>query len=707
MRTIGVRLLFAFICVIFFLIVEGVYAYYNAQRQASIQREALLQEIGFQKIKDRVQGLRLLVFEFLGTLDPYRMDDLKKRIEEELEIYTRLLAEAGVEPGQVNKSRDTYYRIAELHYQFSSNTARSLLNTRSNKQHNLIIKEIETKIEATRAAAVSRVDSEHQYSVLITLVLLGAALATSIGWAVVLGLSLTDRKKAEESLRQSEEDLRTTLLSIGDAVIATDSRGVIKRINPVAELLTGWSSAEAVGSLLGDVFKVVSATTGEELEDPLSEVLGRRGLGTVSDDTVLIARDGLRRRIADSAAPIVGKDGEMRGVVIVFRDVTELRRLEEKLQHAQKMETVGQLAGGIAHDFNNLLAGIMGFVDLLNLQLAHDSAVTRYIEGIRQAALRAAQLVQRLLAYSRKAGVANVSVEMKSLVQSVIDMIQTTVDKKIEIQNFFGCESCYVQGDPSQLQSAVLNLAINARDAMPDGGSMTFAVSEWNVGPEGFYVGQDELPPGRYLRVVVTDTGVGIPKHLQQKIFEPFFTTKEVGQGSGLGLAAVYGTAKQHGGAVSVVSEEGKGTSASIYLPLAEECVKIDAPEQAALVQGEGCILIVDDEEMIRDIGKALLAKLGFEVLLAEDGEAAISLYREKQERVKIVILDVVMPKLSGLETFRMLKAINPNVRVIVSSGFGPDQRIASILNEGAKGFLQKPFSIKDLSTMIAEAFSS
>jgi PAS domain S-box-containing protein len=391
---------------------------------------------------------------------------------------------------------------------------------------------------------------------------------------------ITARKSAEDALANSEENLRITLESIGDAVIATDAQGLITRMNRVAETLTAWEEEEALGHPLLEVFRIVNARSRRPQEDPVTKVLETGAIVGLANHTVLLARDGVERQIADSGAPIRSREGEIVGVVLVFRDVTEQYELEAQLRHSQKMESVGQLAGGVAHDFNNMLVGIQGAAELLSLDLPPDAPQAEFVGMILEASGQAADLIEN---------------------------------------------------------------------------------------------------------------------------FEPFFTTKAVGKGTGLGLAAVYGTVTRHGGVVNVLSEVGVGTMFKVYLPVQSRATQLAAPGQASVVAGGGGrVLVVDDEPIVRRVASSLVARLGGEALLAADGEEAIELYREHGPSLDLVLLDMVMPGLSGRETFSRLLELDPEVRVVFSSGFSQREHEDPGAAEGALGFLKKPYTLRELSRVLS-----
>ena len=502
---------------------------------------------------------------------------------------------------------------------------------------------------------------------------------------------VSERKRAEEALRQSEENLSITLNSIGDAVMATDVNGVVTRINPVAERLTGWSATEAIGQPLSEVFRIVNADTREPVPDPVARVMSTGQIVGLANHTVLVQRGGGEFQIADSGAPIREHRGGIVGVVLVFRDMTEQYMEEERRQQSQKMESVGRLAGGIAHDFNNLLGGILGYAELLREHAEDDETLEEYADTIYTTAARAAELTRKLLAFSRKSGKQDSRVSVDTVIEDTVQILARTVDRRIEIRADRAARRCFVLGDATQLQSAFLNLGVNARDAMPEGGTLTFATAEVSLDEEICRSHGDDVEPGDYLEISVADTGKGMDKETLSRAFEPFFTTKAPGQGTGLGLATVYGTARDHGGFINVFSEVGRGTVFKLYLPLIDEpCETSEDETDREVVQGSGTVLIVDDEPVIRSMAGAMLGGLGYETLVAEDGKQAIEIFVERHDEIDLVLLDMVMPHMNGRDAFREMRTIDPNVKAVISSGFSFGVEAEELLAEGVLGFYRE-----------------
>lgn len=521
--------------------------------------------------------------------------------------------------------------------------------------------------------------------------------------SVGMAHDVTEWKEAEAALRSNEENLRITLNSIGDAVIATDEQGQVRRMNPVAQTLTGWAEKEALGKPLPEIFQIVDAVTRKACANPVEQVLARGEIVGLAQHTLLIARDGTEYQVADSGAPIRSGDGGIVGVVLVFRDVTEQYRLENQLRQSEKLQAVGQLAGGVAHDFNNMLGGILGAAELLIKEVERESKAYRYADMISQAAGRAADLTEKLLDFSRKGKQLSTPVDIHAIIRETVSILERSIDKRIDLTCHLGASKSTVIGDPSQLQNAILNLGINARDAMLDGGSLRLSTENRVLDQTYCDSCAGEMWPGDYIMISVSDTGVGIPATMLGNIFEPFFTTKEQGKGTGLGLAAVYGSVQDHKGDIKVYSEAGKGSVFHLYLPVEDsrECRREDQagiPER----QGRGTILLVDDEEIIRAIAAPMLEEMGYTVLTAMDGEDGLRQYKQHLKTIDLVLLDMVMPRLNGTETFRAIRKINPEAKVVLSSGFARDARIEDLKAEGLLGFVKKPFRCGELADLLA-----
>jgi len=388
---------------------------------------------------------------------------------------------------------------------------------------------------------------------------------------------------------------------------------------------------------------------------------------------------------------------------------TELRESEEKQKHledqlrqSQKLEAIGQLAGGVAHDFNNLLGGIMGNAELIKMHKAIDPEICRYADRIIQASTKAADLTGQLLAFARKARVNYTRINIQARIENAIELLKHTIDRKIEIVTRFTTEPSFVLGDANMLENALLNIAINARDAMPNGGTLTFETNMVTLTKNIFPCDTEDLVPGEYIRIAITDTGTGIDKETQKRIFEPFFTTKEAGKGTGLGLAAVYGCVCQHKGQIKLESEIGIGTTFTILLPLVLPELLSEIPVDSVCVNGHGNVLVVDDEKVVGDTLGEILKSLGYSPNVFCDPLEAIDYFKINYKTISAVILDLIMPKMSGLDLFRAFKKLKPGIKVIVASGYSDNNQEKLVMQEGAMEFVEKPYKVYEMSKALS-----
>ncbi len=416
------------------------------------------------------------------------------------------------------------------------------------------------------------------------------------------------------------------------------------------------------------------------------------------------------------AYPVLDEQGNLVNVVEHLRDITEqkkameeLTKTQEQLHQTQKMEAIGQLAGGIAHDFNNQLAGILSFADLLRDKLRSDPALLEWIEYIVTGINRATDLTSQLLAFSRKGKTLSISIDVHSIIKEVSKLLEHTLDKRIELQVQLLAKSSIISGDASQLQNAILNLAINARDAMNKGGTITITTENVHLDQAFCKESLFELHEGAYLCFSIHDNGKGMNKETLERIFEPFFTTKAQGEGTGLGLAGVYGTIKNHKGAIFVQSEPDHGTEFTVYFPLCRNSEPLIKPFSAVADHPlkTGTILVIDDDTTVNLAYSIMLKSLGFRVISCENGVEALDRYKEIWQTIDLVIIDMVMPKLDGRDTYSALKSINPSVKAILMSGYSFNGEAQKIIEEGVKGFLQKPFTRNTLANKIAEVLGT
>ncbi|HOW54972.1 MAG TPA: PAS domain S-box protein [Syntrophorhabdaceae bacterium] len=514
---------------------------------------------------------------------------------------------------------------------------------------------------------------------------------------------ITRRRHAEEALADEKERLAVTLRSIGDGVIATDRSGRVVLINSVAEELTGWKQEEAEGKDLNEVFHIINEKTRERCENPVVKVLRMGTVVGLANHTVLVSRGGRELVIADSGAPIRGKDKNIVGVVLVFRDVTEKKKMDEELQKMSKLESVGILAGGIAHDFNNILAAILGNISLARLHVkVQDEKVYKRLLDAEQAILRAKDLTQQLLTFSKGGSPIKKTTSIENILKETAGFALTGSRVKCEFS--IGKDLYSVDIDEGQISQVLNNLFINAQQAMPGGGVITVGADNI-VAKQGIIEHGVFLQPGGYVRISVQDHGVGIHSNHVDKVFDPYFTTKQ--KGSGLGLATSYSIIKNHGGHITLESRLGAGTTFFIYLKAAKHGRKHvkNSKEDLMLTKMKGRVLLMDDEEMILRSSSEMLRSLGYEVECVTEGNEAIESYikaRNAGTPFDVIILDLTIPGgMGGKDTMKKLFTMDPDVKVIVSSGYSNDPIMARFHKYGFKGVIAKPYLMEELGEVI------
>ena len=636
---------------------------------------------------------------------------------------------------------------------------------------------------------------------------------------------ITDIKKKQEEVLRSEEDLRVTLSSIGDAVIATDRKGYITMMNPHACELTGWSCRNAMGLKVGMVYSVTHTITGEAMPNPVDTILAGGEKFTESKYTQLTSAGKEMIPVSHTASPILDNENRLTGVILVFRDITrenernrqlaqaefvlenspediyfldkggrfcyanqkaresfgldplsldsttvfqvipeinpdkfleeqntlmiegelhreysrqrsdgtvryidsrsffitrggdwircvfehditEKKRMETQLLQGRKMQAVGQLVGGIAHDFNNLLCGITGYSEVLSVKLKDNPPALKYANIIRRTASRASSLTGQLLSFSHNKEFNFEPIDIHKCINDTVRLLLRSIDKKILIQRKFNASKPVILGDPVQLQNAFLNLGINARDAMPSGGTIKITTDITSIRKNDRRSWAELLKPGEYLQISFQDTGVGIKPEITDKIFDPFFTTKEIGEGTGLGLAAVYGVIQKHAGDISVFSEPENGTEFRLLLPLnGEEPPAAETEEDPVFpeIKGKGTVLVVDDETVLTSLLQNFLEEQGFKVITAFDGKSGTEKYLRNKSDIVCVLLDIIMPVMDGYRAFEEMKKIDPSVKVIILSGFSGEEGPEKIKNLGAAAFIRKPYKMIELLSVMKE----
>ena len=515
-----------------------------------------------------------------------------------------------------------------------------------------------------------------------------------------IATDISERKLAETRLAEETERLAVTLRSIGDGVITTDTQGRIILINKVAEALTGWNSDEAAGRVLNEVFNIVNEVTGKPCESPAGKVLASGKIAGLSGHTVLISKNGQQRSIADSGAPIRDKDGKIIGVVLVFRDITEQLRTEQELSKVKKLESIGVLAGGIAHDFNNILTAILGNIDLSLLDSNLTDRTQKLLKEAVKASYRARDLTQQLLTFAKGGQPIKEAASLADIVKDSADFVLR--GHKVACRYLFPDDLWLVDIDKGQMSQVVQNIILNASDAMPGGGIVEVSCENISTASS---VDITLLKDGNYVKMSIRDSGVGIPANVLDKIFDPYFSTKQ--QGNGLGLAITHSIVSKHGGHISVQSTPGVGTTFTVYLRAADSsAVPFKEAEEAGLTTKKAKIMVMDDEEQVRDITQAMLVQMGHKVLLAKDGMEAVLNYKkaiDKGTPIDLIIMDLTIPGgMGGKEAVQKILAIDPAAKVIVSSGYSNDPVMANFKDYGFCSAIAKPYQLLELTEVIS-----
>ena len=507
-------------------------------------------------------------------------------------------------------------------------------------------------------------------------------------------------------LRHSKVRLTATLTSMGDAVLVTDQAGQVTFLNPVAEAMTGCSLHEAAGKTLSDVLSLKSDVTGENVEVPLKAILLDGASYQSNTHKLLTSRHGHSISVEESAAPIRDQNGKVSGAIFVLRDVTARRQAEDQVNRSQKMAAVGRLASGVTGDFNNLLTVITGYSEMLRAEIEPHSPLRRFAEEIFFAAERAAGLTRQLMAFSRGHNAHARVMDLGPVLTSMETMLKRLMGEQISVVVMPAEGLGKVRADGAQLEQVLVNLAMNSRDAMPSGGR--FVIEAMNVemkaGQPGIRPGME---PGDYVMLAVSDTGTGMDAATRAHLFEPFFTTKNQGKGSGLGLSIVYGIVRQSKGHINVYSEPGNGTIIEIFLPRQKEDSNVLLRNTVSRSpRGTETILVADDEDGVRKLMHAVLVTNGYTVLETRDGREALAVYEANAARIDLVVTDIVMPNMTGIELGNQLAELRPGLKVLYISGYR-DAPLGNAESERERKFLHKPFTPDALLNRVREVLDA
>ncbi len=514
---------------------------------------------------------------------------------------------------------------------------------------------------------------------------------------VAIQRDITERKKIEARIQEQA----TFIDQAHDAIIVRDLDHRVVFWSKGAERLYGWTAAEAVGSRFDSLLHVDQT----KFDDAIRAI---REKGKWNGEIEKVAKGGIKVISDESWTLLRDAEGLPKSILSIDSDITERKKIELQFLRAQRLESIGTLAGGIAHDLNNLLAPIVMGVDLIK-QYDPNPRILPVIENIARSAKRGTDLVKQVLSFARGIEGIRSSLQVRTIIREVESIAASTFPKNIDIRTDVAPDIWLVTADPSQINQVLLNLCVNARDAMPDGGRLELTATNMEI-DEQYAIMDRGVVPGRYIALQVADNGCGMPKEVVDRIFEPFFTTKEIGKGTGLGLSTVTGIVRSHGGFVNVYSEPGKGSVFKVYLPALADGAGEDAPDSKSgvLPRGNGeLILVVDDEVSILEITKQTLETFGYKVMTAEDGAQAIGLYAMKQETIAVVLTDMMMPVMGGPALIAALHRINPAVRIIAASGIASNANAVRAASAGVKHFLARPYSaeamLKVLKTVLGE----
>ena len=510
---------------------------------------------------------------------------------------------------------------------------------------------------------------------------------------------------ADEALRESELKYRTILESVEEGCFEIDLEGNLTFFNDPLSKMLGYTPEEMPGK---NTREFTSPATMRKMDQIYDQILktGEPIRGTGYD---AVGKDGGGIALELAASLIRDPQGDPIGFRGVLRDVSERkdaeaqkRALELQVQQAQKMESIGTLAGGIAHDFNNILMGIQGNASLMLLKTDSSHAFYEKLKNIEAYVENGTELTKQLLGFARRGKYHSIASDINSIIDKSASMFGRT-KKEIRIHKDLMPDIYTVEVDRGQIEQALLNLYVNAWQAMPEGGDLYLKTENVILDADFENIQPYKVETGKYVKITVSDTGSGFDDETKKRIFEPFFTTKEMGRGTGLGLASVYGIIKGHGGYINVHSRKDQGATFAVYLPASAKEVRHEKAEPVVetVAKGTGTILLIDDEEMIIKVGEELLQELGYSVIAARSGEEAVKLYNKNRDKIDLVVMDMIMPGMGGGETFDRLKAVNPDVKVLLSSGYSINGQASKILERGCDGFIQKPFNLNQLSEKI------
>ncbi len=514
--------------------------------------------------------------------------------------------------------------------------------------------------------------------------------------AMLMCQDVTENVEAQKELSSKEERLKLFFENANDAIFISSPKGKIIQVNPAAEGLTGYSADELAGMTIHDLFDV------EDRELSLRQLAWMKRGNRVHFESVFIGADGTPIDVDISGSVV--RSGDENLLINIVRDITERKRFLSRLSQNQKMESLGVMAGGIAHDFNNILEGIIGAGELAQENARDNEELSAYIDVILSSANRGARLIKHLLGYARQSELESEIVDLNQIAEEAYAFLTHTLDKRIHLRLDLDPELGPITGDPSRLQQIIVNLALNSQDAMPDGGEILIKTRNISV-DERFARDHPGISPGPHIELVVEDSGLGIDRENLPKVFDPFFTTKSRGEGTGLGLTMVYNTVASHGGIIDLRSRPGEGTVAYIYFPA--HGIELETFENAVPLERihgyDHTVMVIDDEDVIQTVLGEILVQLGYKVIHAKTGKEALEILTESGESVDIILLDMIMPGLSGGETFKRLTEYWPEIPVVVVTGYADEKQTQEMLENGLAGFIEKPFKAAQIAEKLNE----
>ncbi|MBW1812398.1 MAG: PAS domain S-box protein [Deltaproteobacteria bacterium] len=508
-----------------------------------------------------------------------------------------------------------------------------------------------------------------------------------------VSVDITKRKKVEKALQENEEKFRTLFDHAGDAIFIRDFKGQYLEVNNVACERYGYSREELLRMTSMDL---AAPEYAEKVADNTKNIINK---SHYIFESVHVCKDG--KLISVELSSNVVKYNQQSAIMTTARDLTERKHLEAQIRQALKMEAIGTLAGGIAHDFNNLLMAITGYNSLMRLNTDTSHPHYKHLTEVEKCVESASELTRQLLGFARGGKYEVKPTDLNEFIKDHNRMFSRT-KKEVAVHNKYKKNLWTTEVDRGQIGQVLMNIYVNAWQAMPDGGELHIQTENVNIDKD--YIKPFEVEPGKFVKISITDTGIGMVEETKNQIFDPFFTTKEKERGTGMGLSSAYGIIKNHGGFITVYSELDKGSTFNVFLPASEK-KKAEKDKKTAkkMKRGSGTILLIDDEQMMLDVGEEMLKGLGYDVLIAKGGNEGLEIYRENQRKIDMVILDMIMPGTTGSNAYDSLKEINNDIRVLLSSGYSINGKANDILERGCDGFIQKPFTLEQLSHKISE----